>query len=341
MKKRSNWWLFFFLTYVVLGVLLTVAILKRDKRERANRPEEQEIGKAGDRLGPNELFYLDRNYPQATFNERTYLSRLERQMALDARTPRSRRGLDHPWTIEGPGNLGGRVNAIAVHPDDPAVIYIGYSQGGVYRTTDAGVTWTPIFDDQPSMSIAHITIDPHNPNRVWVATGDVNISGYPHIGTGLYRSDDAGNSWQRVGLANTGVLSKVVVDPFNADIVYAGSMGYPSSKGDQRGLFRSTDGGSSWSKTLTIDDSTGVIDVVADPTIAGRIYASAWTRLRSNKINTTIGPGTGLYRSDDYGATWANVTNGLPEGEHSRTSIEMTNDGRLFISYLGPIDAGE
>src|SRR5690606_10857260 len=239
MKKRSNWWLFFFLTYVVLGVLLTLAIIKRDKRERANRPEDQEIGKAGDRLGPNELFYLDRNYPQATFNERTYLSRLERQMALDARTPRSRRGLDHPWTIEGPGNLGGRVNAIAVHPDDPGVIYLGYSQGGVYRTTDSGVTWTPIFDDQPSMSIAHITIDPHNPDRVWVATGDVNISGYPHIGSGLYRSDDAGSSWQRVGLAGTGDLSKVIVDPFDADIVYAGSMGYPSSQGDQCGLFRS------------------------------------------------------------------------------------------------------
>lgn len=340
MKKRSNWWLVFFLTYVLLAVLLTLAILRRDKRERSRVPDPKKVEKPADRLAPSEWFYLDRNYPQASFNEQLFQSRKDFQMARDARMPRSRRGLDHPWTLEGPGNIGGRVNTIAVHPNDENIMYIGYSQGGVYRTRDGGLTWVPVFDGESTQSIAHVVIDPHSPDKIWVATGDVNISGYPHVGSGLYRSDDGGDTWLRVGLSQTGVLSKVVIDPFAEDIIYAGSMGYPSAKGDTRGLFRSSDGGLTWMKTLTIDDSTGVIDLVADPSVPGRVYASGWTRLRTNKIGTTLGPGTSLYRSDDYGITWSPVTNGLPEEIHSRTSLEITLDGRLFMSYIGPVNSG-
>ncbi|MGB3077564.1 MAG: hypothetical protein WBB31_00685, partial [Saprospiraceae bacterium] len=294
--------------------------------------------KDNDHLFPNELFYLDRNYPDYDAAPDLFHQHLKQVMKADKAATRSHRGLDYPWTVEGPGNIGGRVNAIAVDPLDPNIILLGYSQGGIYRTDNGGLDWVPVFDDQVSLSISNISFDPHHPQRVFASTGDVNISGYPFLGSGIYRSDDGGLHWSYVGLDGTGVLSKVAVDPNDENIIYAGSMGYPSHKGIERGLFRSVDGGVHWNKTLTIDDSTGVIDLVTDPIRAGYVYATGWTRLRSNKISTTIGPGTSMYRSKDYGATWENSTDILPGGLHSRTSIDITADGTLYISYMGFVD---
>jgi photosystem II stability/assembly factor-like uncharacterized protein len=220
---------------------------------------------------------------------------------------------------------------------------LGYSQGGIYRTDDGGQNWVPVFDDQPSLSIAHIVFDPHDPSHMWAATGDVNISGYYWLGVGVYESNDTGLTWHYKGLDDTGVLSKIAVDPNDPDILYVGSMGYPAQPGNQKGFFRSTDGGDTWQKTLHIDDSTGIIDLVTDPIKPGRVFATSWTRIRSNTKGLTVGPGTGVYKSEDYGATWINLTNGLPEGVHSRTSVEITNDGTLFVSYVGnheSIDCG-
>ena len=190
----------------------------------------------------------------------------------------------------------------------------------------------------PWRSVA-LRLHPQDPNRVFATTGDVNISGYPFLGSGVYRSEDAGNTWSYLGLDGTGVLSKVAVDPNNENIIYVGSMGYPSHKGTERGIFRSINGGQSWEKALTIDDSTGIIDLVTDPVKPGRLFASGWTRLRSSVISTTIGPGTCVYRSEDYGATWKSLTNGLPGDMHSRTSIDISNEGTLFVSYMGNMRA--
>ncbi len=287
------------------------------------------------KLYPQELFYLDRNYPDYNAPDGLYQRRLKQAIQYDKAAQRTHRGLDYPWKVEGPGNLGGRVNVIAVHPLDPDIILIGYSQGGIYRTNNSGIDWKPVFDDKVSLSISHIAFDPHNPDRVFATTGDVNISGYPFLGSGIYRSDDAGLTWSYTGLSGTGVLSKVAVDPNDGNIIYVGSMGYPSLKGIERGLFRSIDGGQSWINTLTIDDSTGVIDLATDPVQPGRVFASGWTRLRSNTKGTTIGPGTCVYRSEDYGVTWENLINGLPGENHSRTGIDISADGTLYVSYMG------
>jgi photosystem II stability/assembly factor-like uncharacterized protein len=262
-------------------------------------------------------------------------------MQYDHAAKRNHRGLDHPWTLEGPGNIGGRVNTIAVHPLNPDIILLGYSQGGIYRTDNGGLDWKPVFDDQVSLSISDITFDVMNPDYVFATTGDVNISGYPFLGSGIYRSEDAGLTWAFSGLNGTGVLSKVEVDPSNNSILYVGSMGYPSQKGFEKGLFRSIDGGQSWIKTLMIDDSTGIIDLVTDPSVPGRVFATGWTRIRSNKISTTIGPGTCVYRSLDYGATWINLVDGLPGENHSRTGVEIAADGTLFVSYMGDVSEGD
>lgn len=342
MHKLSRRNLLILLAYLICAVGLTILVV----RKQAIHPEPvfhqpHEKGKDPDKLGPQELFYLDRNYPATNVQKDVYQKHLKQAINFDKNAPRSHRGLDYPWTLEGPGNIGGRINTIAVHPVNPDVTLLGYSNGGIYRTDNGGASWVPVFDDQPSLSIGHISFDPHNPDRVWAATGDVNISGYYFLGSGVYRSDDQGVNWSYVGLSSTGVLSKVLVDPNNPQIIYAGSMGYPSHPGDEKGFFRSTNGGNSWEKTLTIDDSTGIIDLVTDPLQPGRVFAAAWTRIRSNTKGITVGPGTGLYKSEDYGATWENVTNGLPADDHSRTSVEMTNDGTLFLSYIGELSSGE
>lgn len=292
-------------------------------------------GKASpEHLEPNELFFYDRNYPNDHLDYKSYRRLLEAAMAHDRNHPVIKRGLDAPWTTQGPGNLGGRVNTIAVNPADTKVMLIGFSQGGIFRTRDGGQNWDPVFDDEASLSISDIQFDPVDPNHVWATTGDVNISGYYFIGDGIYESRDGGLTWQHKGLKNVGILSKVAIDN-NPNYLYVGSMGYPFTKGWERGLYRSTNGGSSWEKTLTIDDSTGIIDIVADPTKTGRVFASACTRLRSNVLGSTTCPGTSVYRSDDFGATWTNVQNGLPNEPHSRTGIEITNGGVLFVSYSG------
>jgi len=342
MNTFSRRTLFIFLAYLVIAVGLTVIVLRKQYRSPDPEPQEQrEAGKQSGKLKPHELFYLDRNYPNGPSRPELFKERLSAAISYDQTTPRSNRGLDFPWTLEGPGNIGGRVNTIAVSPVNPEVILIGFSQGGIYRTADGGINWYPVFDDQASLSISHITFDPHDPSQLWATTGDVNISGYPFLGSGVYWSGNEGVTWTYRGLQNTGVLSKVFVDLTNPEMIYVGSMGYPSRKGNERGLFRSSDGGDSWQKTLTIDDSTGIIDIVTDPFKAGRVFASGWKRIRSSTISSSLGPGTSLYVSEDYGATWSNVTNGLPETEHSRTSLEVTNDGTLFISYIGAINSGE
>jgi hypothetical protein len=179
----------------------------------------------GNHLFPNEQFYADRNYPDADASPDLYQHRLREAINYDKSATRSHRGLDYPWTVEGPGNIGGRVNTIAVHPFNSEIILMGYSQGGIYRTDDGGLNWLPVFDDQPSLSISNIAFDPHNANIVFATTGDVNISGYPFLGSGVYRSEDAGLSWSYAGLNGTGILSKVAVDPNDENYIYVGSMG--------------------------------------------------------------------------------------------------------------------
>lgn len=341
MNNLSRRTLLILLAYLLTAIGLTIIILLNSSEEPTmEKPHQEEETKPADKLGPSELFFLDRNYPDAEPDPEIFRTKLRQAMAFDRATERTNRGLDFPWTLQGPGNIGGRVNAIAVHPTNPNRILIGYSQGGMYRTADGGQNWYPVFDDQPNLSISHISFDPTNPDKVWATTGDVNISGYPFIGAGVYQSIDGGNTWHYSGLEDTGVLSKVVVDANQPEIIYVGSMGYPSSKGNEKGLFRSVNGGATWQKTLTIDDSTGVIDLVTDPLKAGRIWASGWKRIRSSTKSSSLGPGTSLYKSEDYGATWVNVTNGLPDRVHSRTSVEITNDGTLFVSYIGDIEDG-
>ncbi|WP_246070063.1 WD40/YVTN/BNR-like repeat-containing protein [Mangrovivirga cuniculi] len=224
----------------------------------------------------------------------------------------------------GPAFMSGRIADIAIHPEDESTWIVGVGSGGVWKTTNAGTTWKPVFDDQSSYSIGCVTIDPSNPNVVWVGTGE-NIGGrHAGYGDGIYKSSDGGQSWQNMGLKNSEHISKIIIHPINSDIIWVAAQGPLWSKGGERGLYKSTDGGKTWNKTLGGSEWTGVTDILIDPRNPDLLYAATWDRHRTVAAYMGGGPGTGLHKSTDGGETWKELTSGLPEENMGKTGLAMS-----------------
>ncbi|MCX8212637.1 MAG: glycosyl hydrolase [Lewinella sp.] len=226
---------------------------------------------------------------------------------------------DTPETLEGfklrnvgPAFVSGRIADIAVHPKHENTWYVGAASGGLWKTKNAGITWNPIFDTQKSYAIGCITIDARNPATVWVGTGE-NVGGR-HIafGDGIYRSNDAGASWKNMGLPNSEHISKIIVHPGNSDVVWVAVQGPLWSKGGDRGLYKTTDGGTTWKKTLGNDEWTGATDLLIDPRNPDLLYAATWDRHRTVAAYLGGGPGSGIHRSRDGGETWEKIESGIP-----------------------------
>ena len=224
----------------------------------------------------------------------------------------------------GPAIMGGRIADIEVHPRDRSTWYVAVGSGGVWKTTNAGTIFTPIFDSQPSYSIGEITLDPTRPEIVWVGTGE-NVSGR-HVawGDGLYRSRDAGASWQRVGLERSEHIGRILVDPRDGNVVLVAAEGPLWAAGGDRGVYRTSDGGTTWAPVLQIDEHTGVTDLEFDPTNPDVVYAAAYQRRRHVWGFLAGGPGSGIYKSTDNGVTWREVTRGLPKGDMGRIGLAVT-----------------
>jgi len=224
----------------------------------------------------------------------------------------------------GPAVAGGRIADVEVHPHDKSTWYVGVGSGGVWKTTNAGTTFTPLFDDQPSYSIADIALAPSNPEIVWVGTGE-NVSGR-HVawGTGVYRSLDGGASWENMGLPQSEHIGKILVHPEDPDVVLVASEGPLWSPGGERGVYMSEDGGRSWTATLTIDENTGVTDLEFAPDDPGTVYAAAFQRRRHTWGYMGGGPETGLWKSTDGGRTWKEVTTGLPTRDMGKIGLAVT-----------------
>lgn len=224
----------------------------------------------------------------------------------------------------GPAFMSGRIADIAIHPDNSAVWYVAVGSGGVWKTTNAGATFEPIFDDYPSFSIGCVTIDPSNPARVWVGTGE-NVGGrHVGFGDGLYRSDDDGQTFEDMGLKESEHISKIIVHPDNSDIVWVAAQGPLWSSGGERGLYKTTDGGASWTKTLGEGEWTGVTDLVIDPRDPDVLYAATWDRHRTVAAYMGGGPGTALYKSTDGGATWSKLSTGLPTSNMGKIGLAIS-----------------
>ena len=234
----------------------------------------------------------------------------------------------------GPAVTSGRVAAFAVHPIDRGHYYMAAASGGVWKTVNAGVTWTPVFDNEGSYSIGSITLDPKNPFVVWVGTGENNSQRSVSYGDGVYRSDDGGKSWKNVGLKNSEHIGKIVIDPRNSQTVYVAAQGPLWSPGGDRGLYKTTDGGATWKCVLAISENTGVTDVVLDPRNPDVLIAAAYQRRRAVWTLINGGPESALYKSTDGGANWRKLTSGLPTENLGRIGLAMapTNPDIVYAS---------
>lgn len=250
----------------------------------------------------------------------------------------------------GPAMISGRIVDLAVDPKDNRVWYIATASGGVWKTTNAGTTFNPIFDDQASYSTGCVTIDPHDSLVVWVGSGENNSQRSVAVGDGVYKSLDGGKTWKNAGLEKSEHIGKIVVDPRDSNVVYVAAQGPLWAPGGDRGLYKTTDGGKTWTKSLNVSENTGVSDVVLDPSSPDTLYAASYQRRRHVFTLIDGGPEGAIYKSTDAGKTWNKLTGGLPKGDMGRiglalaphnprivyATIEASNkDGGFYVSKDG------
>jgi photosystem II stability/assembly factor-like uncharacterized protein len=238
---------------------------------------------------------------------------------------------DHPllrpfrWRSIGPIGQGGRVDDIAVHPTDSRIYYVGFATGGLWKTTNNGTTFEPIFDEYETHSVGAVAIAPSNPDVVWVGTGEANNRQSSSFGAGVYRSDDAGASFEHVGLRETQTIARVVVHPQDENTVWVAANGRLFGPNPERGVFKTTDGGKSWRHVLSVDANTGATDLIVDPSNPQRLFAATYQRRRTECCFVGGGAGSGIWRSDDGGETWTRLLErGLPTGTLGRIALATT-----------------
>lgn len=298
-----------------------------------NSSEEKQT-EASFKETPHDFMFMQRAYP--TGEIRTDARRLAAQWKRDKMENRI---VGEPWELVGPVNTGGRVTDIEIPIDQAQTYYVGSASGGIFKTTDAGSSWLPIFDSQEMLSIGDIEISKNNTDILWVGTGEVNAGGgsLAYDGDGIYRSIDAGLTWESKGLPNVGSIGKVLIDPNDENTIFVGAMGPLFRDDTNRGVYKTTDGGANWDQVLFVSDITGVIDMASHPTNSDIIYAATWERVRRPEMRDYGGATSGLHRSTDGGATWSELTNGLPSDptQKGRISIDISqsNPNVLYSRY--------
>lgn len=235
------------------------------------------------------------------------------------------------WRCIGPANMGGRIDDFAVVESAPHIIYAGTASGGVWKTTNNGVTWEPIFDDQPTSTIGDVTVSPSDPDIVWVGTGEPNNRQSSSWGNGVYKSTDGGKTWKNMGLKDTHHIGRIVIHPTNPDIVYVAALGHLWGPNKERGLFKTTDGGKTWVNTKFIDENTGFVDVAMDHENPNTLYAAAYQRRRRGWGFNGGGPGSGLYKTTNGGETWTHLTSGLPAEDTGRIGIDIYSSNPSIV----------
>ena len=228
----------------------------------------------------------------------------------------------------GPAIMGGRIDEFAVVESDPKIIYVGPAVGGVWKTTNEGTTWTPIFDNQPVSSIGAVVIAPSDPSIVWVGTGEANNRQSSSWGNGIYKSTDAGRTWKNMGLSDTHHIGRVAVHPTNPNIVYVAALGHLWGPNKERGVYKTTDGGKTWQNVLYINEDTGIQDIAMDRQSPDTLYAGAYQHRRSPFGYNGGGPDSAIYKTTDGGATWKKLTRGLPyenpkDGDTGRIGLNI------------------
>jgi photosystem II stability/assembly factor-like uncharacterized protein len=245
------------------------------------------------------------------------------------------------WRSIGPANMGGRVDDIAVVDSNPSIIYVGFATGGVWKSTNNGTTWTPIFDEYPVSSIGDIALAPSNPDIIYVGTGEANNRQSSSFGAGVYKSVDGGKKFEYVGLKETQSIGRIVVHPKDPNIAYVAALGHLFGPNPERGLFKTTDGGKTWTNTNFIDNDTGFTDVVMDPSNPNILFAASYQRRRVPWGFNGAGPGSGLWKTTDGGKKWTKLTgSGLPDNPMiGRIGIDIARSkpNTIYASFeVGP-----
>lgn len=296
--------------------------------------ENETTSKIDEKNRPFEHFYFQRSFPDSVVDFKV----MERSLkdAQQWSMSRSGRADEGEWVQEGPYNIGGRINCIAVHPYDADIIFTGTAGGGIFKTIDGGDTWEPITDELSHLPIGDIAIDPTNPGIIYAGTGDPNIGGTVWVGSGVYKSIDGGQTWTNIGLQETRIVSKIVINPDNPEQIFVGTMGLPFEANNDRGLYRSNDGGQTWEQVLFVSNDSGIIDLIMNPDNPSVLYAANFNRIRTAFESVAEGDEAGIYKTSDGGNTWTELTNGLPIGPMSRIGLKMWegNSNVVFAQYV-------
>jgi photosystem II stability/assembly factor-like uncharacterized protein len=313
------------LSIIIISVLMLVI---------AGDVGPEHVSKLMSKSVPSDHFFFQRNYPDNHLDLKAFRSAL-----IEAKEDAKQKNSTVPsllsWFGEGPGNIGGRINEVLVHPLHHDTIYVGNASGGIFKTVDGGASWTAIFDDHPYLAIGELVFDPQDANIVFAGTGDPNISGYPFYGNGIYKSPDGGDSWIHLGLSEVGIISRIAVHPGNSNIIYVAAMGIPYERDQNRGLYKTINGGSTWEKVLYVDDDAGIIDLLMNPLNPDTLFAASWNRIRNNSESLVYGPDAKIHKTVNGGISWTTLGGGLPVGSYSRIGLSMSaqNNNKIFAVY--------
>ena len=318
--KRTFWISTLFIIFASSSYLLYPLVFPRD---RYSQKEEE---------GPSDWMSMQRAFPYGKINQEAYLNAVEQTRAM-----RKKKAVrSNPWVFAGPDNIGGRITDIESPPGHPEILYVGGATGGILKSTNGGSTWTNLFHDLPVITVGDIAIDPVHPDTIWCGTGEANSSSFSFLGTGIYRSTDAGDSWQQMGLTHSAYIGRVIVDYSNTNRIFAAALGNLFTTSDERGVYRSNDGGQTWDRVLYLTDSTSAVDLVQHPTNPQILYATMWERCRGLVYRRSFGQSSGIWKSTDGGTTWNELLNGLPKGDQvGRIGIDIskTDPNILYAFY--------
>jgi photosystem II stability/assembly factor-like uncharacterized protein len=293
-------------SFVVISSVSGVFTLEKKKLKPAPGPD----------LRPYEFAYIQRTFPYYNADPRAYLDAIEHVKEMkNALLLNKSASANVQWEFAGPINIAGRVVDIEFNPVNPNIVYAASATGGVFKSIDVGVTWFPIFDDQSVMPIGDICVDPVNPDIIYVGTGEANGGHNNFAGGGVFKSTDAGNTWQFLGLEETVSIGRILVDPTDNNIVYMAAVGSYFGPNPERGVYKSTNGGNTWFQSLFVSDTTGAIDIIMDPTNPSFLMAAMWERVRRPNDSHLYGPSSGIYKTSNGGNTWKLLgpSTGLPD----------------------------
>lgn len=301
-------------------------------------PSSEKDSLTSSNKSPHDFMFMQRAYPTGEIKTDAYSNAIRWK-----KEEQQRSNANVLWEFAGPINVGGRITDIEIPIDQSQTYYVGTASGGVFKTTDGGSSWLPIFDGQEMLSIGDIEISENNTETVWVGTGEVNAGGgsLAYDGNGMFKSVDGGITWESKGLPNVGSISKIAIDPNDDNTIFVSAMGPLFRNDTNRGVYRSVDGGTTWEQKLFVSDITGVIDMAIHPTNGDIVYAASWERIRRPEYRQYGGETSRLYRSLDGGDTWVEMTNGLPSlpSEKGRISIDISrsNPDVLYARYSDAI----